>query len=257
MDNIQTERLAEAGVVFNAQEGIKYVNAPDVLELGNDEPIPAGYKRCGRCKKVKKFYLFNRNSSAKNKCTGNCKDCQRETANKSYQKTKSSRNYKKYYAEHREQKRAHSKAYYEANKEHIKELQAAYRSTKRGKRVMKKAHNKRKKMLTKNAGIPYTREDVIYRDKMDLEFPICYLCGEPITDLSRVHLDHVIPVVLGGKDCFTNIACVHDECNLRKSKDAHEITAEHVETISILAEDYIDAHPEAFPSLFESADDAE
>lgn len=259
MDNeltkLQEDRILAAGVVMSAKEMQDYFNAPDDLGTSAEATIPAGYKRCGKCGHIKKFYLFNRNSAAKNKCTGNCKDCQREASHKSYAKYKGTRDYKAYYKKNKEKKQAHSRAYYEAHKDEIKEKQKAYRNSSAGQKVMNKAHRKRRRLLNKNKGIPYTREMVIERDKCGEEFPICYLCEQPITD-GKIHLDHVIPVVLKGKDCFTNVACTHEACNLKKSKDAHEITTDQVETIQALAESYIDAHPEFFPGMFEADTDS-
>lgn len=247
---LQKDRVLEAGIVLSEEELDKYVLSPDVIELNSDSDVPVGYKRCGRCGKIKKFYLFNRNSAAKNKCTGNCKECQKAAANKSYEKNKGRRDYKAYYRKNKEMKQAHGRKYYEEHKDEIKEKQKVYRASKAGQKVMKKAHRKRRRLLQKNTGIPYTREYVIDRDKFGGEFPVCYLCGELITD-GKIHLDHVIPVVMKGKDCFTNVACVHETCNLKKSKDAREITTEQVNGVYNAAEQYIEAHPEFFPALFE------
>ena len=254
--SVQIKRVLEAGLVMSESELEAYTNAPDVLHLSDTDPVPGGYKRCGRCKEIKKFYLFNRNSAAKNKCTGNCKECQKAAANASYAKNKGKRDYKAYYRANKEKKRAHARAYYEAHKEELNEKHKAYRQTAKGQKVMKKAHRKRRRLLKKNQGIPYTREIVIDRDKCGGEHPICYLCDKPITN-GRIHLDHVIPVVMKGKDCFTNIACVHETCNLKKSKDAREITTDQVESVLHLAEAYIENHPEAFPSIFENEEGVE
>lgn len=249
----QEKRLLEAGIVMSQAELEAYLNAPDDLGINSAMNVPVGYKRCGGCGHIKKFYLFNRNSAAKNKCTGNCKECQKAASKKSYDKSKGTRDYKAYYRKHKEMKQAHSRAYYEAHKDELKEKHKQYRNSAAGQKVMRKAHRKRRRLMKRNQGIPYTRELVIDRDKMGGLYPICYLCGKPITD-NKIHLDHVIPVVLKGKDCFTNIACVHDICNLKKSKDAREITTEQVEGIYNLAEAYIEKHPESFPSLFEEGD---
>lgn len=256
MDTIQTQkaRILEAGIVMSTTEIDAYINSPDDLGINASMDVPVGYKRCGGCGHIKKFYLFNRNSAAKNKCTGTCKDCQRAASHKSYEKNKGTRDYKAYYKKNKAKKQAHSRAYYETHKEEIQEKQKAYRATSAGQKVMRKAHRKRRRLMKKNQGIPYTREIVIERDSRGGEFPICYLCGKPITD-GKIHLDHVIPVVLKGLDCFTNIACVHETCNLTKSKDAREITTEQVESVHALAEEYIELHPEFFPSIFKSEED--
>ncbi len=247
MKQIQIERLQKAGINLSEKELQKYLEMPDDLGIYQEGmEIPVGFKRCGGCKHVKKFYLFNVNNSAKNKCTGNCKECQKKSAKKSYEKTKDKRDYKKYYRENVERKREHGRKYYELHKEEILAKQKEYRQTAAGRKVMRKAHRKRRRILSKYKGIPYKREWVIDRDKMNGEYPICYLCDKPITNMDDLHLDHVIPIALKGKDCFTNVAVVHKECNLRKEKDARNLKPEQIEEIIARTEKYIDDHPELF-----------
>ena len=243
----QVERLALAGIQLSEEELSRYLTYPDEIQV--ETTVPQGYKCCTKCRRVKKLYLFNRNSSAKDGHTTQCKECQKSNAKKSYSHTKHKKSYKKYYQEHKEQKQAQSRQYYQKHKEELKQKHAAYRATRAGKQAMLKAHHKRADSLKANQGIPYTREMVIERDRDGGTDPICYLCGKPITT-GTLHLDHVVPVVMGGLDCFTNIACVHDECNLRKSKDAREITEVQVQEIQRKSDAYIDSHPEQFPDIF-------
>lgn len=244
---IQIERLEIAGITLEGDDLINYLNGPDDLgEFREDMEIPLGYKKCGGCKRVLKFYLFNKNNGSKNKCTGNCKACQKASAAKSYERTKHKRDYKKYYAENKERKQEHSKRYYEEHKEEIRSKQKEYHSSKQGKKVMKRAHKKRRKLLAANKGVPYQREWVIDRDKMGGEHPICYICKEPIKFERDIQIDHLVPVVLGGKDCFTNVGCTHTLCNLRRPKDARDLAISVIEEIMERAERYIDEHPELF-----------
>lgn len=243
----QLSRLHLANIALSPKQKQEYLESPDDLGVAQEgQEIPLGYKRCGKCKHILKLYLYNINNASKNKCTGNCKACQKATAAISYEKNKHKRNYKQYYEEHKEIKLAHSRNYYQKNKEVLLNKHAEYRKSKAGQKVMKRAHKKRQVLLTQNRGINYKREWVIDRDKLGQEYPICYLCGEPITAERGLQLDHVIPVALGGKDCFTNIACTHELCNLRKPKDARTMSVEQVETVLKRAEEYIDAHPELF-----------
>ena len=247
----QIKRLEEARVYLTNDELEKYVDDPDELTLKTGDIIPAGYKKCGHCGIYKKLYLFNRNKAASNNCTGNCKACQKETSKKSYDKNKNSRDHKEYYAAHREQKLERSKQYYLDNKDKILSKQRDYHKTSKGKKAMRRSHDKRKYLLAKNVGIAWTPELVIDRAKMGGERPICILCGQPIMHDRDIHMEHLIPVVMGGKNCFTNVACAHQLCNLQKSKDAREIEVEQVETLIERAENYMDAHPESFKEFFE------
>lgn len=245
------ERLKLANVELPPEQLEQYIQSPDDLgEVEKGTAIPTGYKRCGSCGHAKKFYLFNKNSGSKNNCTGNCKACQKATASRSYAKTKQKRNYKKYYQENKEIKQQHARKYYQENKERVKERHKEYLQTKKGKKVMQKAHAKRRKALAENKGIPYTRAMVIERDGtfQGLQQPVCYLCNKPIVDISgkSLHLDHVVPVIMGGLDCFTNIASSHHLCNLKREKDARELTTEQVQAVIELSEKYMDAHPDLF-----------
>jgi 5-methylcytosine-specific restriction endonuclease McrA len=224
-----------------------YLKTPDILPKETIE-IPGGYKKCGGCKKIQKFYLFNINNSVLNKCTGNCKECQKKAAVASYERNKKKRDYKKYYQENKERKQEHGRKYYAENKEKILATQKKYHVSSAGKKVMQKAHFKRRKAIANNKGILYKREWVIDRDKNEQDKPVCYLCGEVIEFERDIQLDHVIPIVLGGSDCFTNIACSHGLCNLRREKDARRLTTAQVNEIIGRAEAYIDSHPELFES---------
>jgi len=243
------ERVTLAGITMTEEERHRYDCSPDNIgPFTENVVIPYGFKKCGKCQDVMKFFLFNRNSGSKTNTTGNCKACQKISASKSYTKTKSRRNYKKYYAENKERKQAHSKKYYDTHKATLTAKHKVYHGSAKGRKVMQKAHAKRRGLLSVNQGIPYTRDLVIERDKQGKEFPICYYCTKPITDMSGagLHMDHVIPVVIEGRDCFTNVACMHNHCNLVKKKDASDITAIMIHTVRKLAEDYIDMHPEKF-----------
>ena len=251
----QLIRLDEAGIIMSEEDKQKYLSAPDEIKIADNVQIPPGYKKCGHCKTVKKLYLFNRNSQAKNNCTGNCKACQKATSKKSYDKTKDKRDYKRYYEANREKKLEQSRKYYQENKDSVLTKQKKYHSSKKGRKVMKRAHAKRKYLLEKNAGIPWTRDIIIDRDKMTMlngklvkvsEVPICILCSKPIIHDRDIHMEHLLPVVMDGKDCFTNVGCAHQLCNLQKSKDAREITVEQVQDLITRSEAYIDMHPELF-----------
>lgn len=57
---------------------------------------------------------------------------------------------------------------------------------------------------------PAIRASVIERDGY-----VCGLCGDPV-DPGDVHIDHVLPVSLGGDDELPNLQVTHSSCNLAK-----------------------------------------
>lgn len=249
--DVVIERLRSGGVTITQKEEQVYLAAPDSLGKADKTAVVAvGYKRCGRCEEIKKFHLFNKNSASKQNCSGSCKECQKANAKKSYAKTKKQRNYQKYYQENKEAKREQARKYYEKNKEQLNAKHKVYVQSKAGKATMQKAHAKRRAALSLASGVPFTRSLVIERDGAFIgkEHPECYLCHKPITDVTGtgLHIDHVVPIVQGGLNCFTNVASTHSECNLRREKDARELTTAQVNVVKLRAETFIEANPDRF-----------
>ena len=56
-----------------------------------------------------------------------------------------------------------------------------------------------------------TRKEIFIRDNMS-----CMYCGQRL-GLDEMTLDHVIPKSRGGKDCYSNLVCCCEDCNLVKS----------------------------------------
>lgn len=75
-------------------------------------------------------------------------------------------------------------------------------------------------------------EAYVEKDILDRWGTGCYLCGEEIDlDAPRsmktfhpraLHLDHVIPIALGGPDTIDNVKPTHSLCNLRRPKGRRE-----------------------------------
>lgn len=64
--------------------------------------------------------------------------------------------------------------------------------------------------LSRQSLPPEIRASVIGRDGY-----ICGLCGDPV-DHDDVHIDHILPVSLGGSDDLPNLQVTHSRCNLVK-----------------------------------------
>lgn len=251
-------RVEEAKQYFKSKEQIlEYIAAPDELknldemkELGFD----FGWKKCGRCGKAKKYFLFSRNKGSATGCAGNCKECQKATSKKHYDANKGKTDHKGNYARNREARQEYSRKYYQKNKTKMAAKHRSYRQSTAGKKVMQQAHAKRQYALMKNAGIPWTKEMIVDRDTIantNGTRPLCILCDKPIEHDRDIHMEHLIPVVLGGQDCFTNVACAHALCNLQKTKDAKEIQTEQVDTLIKRSEEYMETHPDLFKGFMD------
>lgn len=91
----------------------------------------------------------------------------------------------------------------------------------------KKIHNNRDRARKK--GVPsqyYTRKQIFDRDGYD-----CYLCNSPVDITANhivgqpgwelyPHIDHVVPLALGGPDLLSNVKITHAKCNMVKGASA-------------------------------------
>lgn len=48
-------------------------------------------------------------------------------------------------------------------------------------------------------------------------YPLCYLCGKPITRVNELSQDHIIPKSKGGQTVESNLLPTHKRCNNRKN----------------------------------------
>ena len=133
---------------------------------------------------------------------------------------------KAWHAANKEKRNATILAWRLANPEKVREMTRVSQEKYR----LKNPENSRKTCRTRRArrlnvpSEPYTTQDIL-----DLWGTNCYNCGETI-DLNAprrvglvgweqgLHLDHVIPLALGGSDLMINVKPSHGLCNLRKSK---------------------------------------
>lgn len=112
--------------------------------------------------------------------------------------------------------------YNEANKERMREKAKKYRSENREK-FRQGDHIRRARKLSVSSE-RYTTQDILNTYGLD-----CHLCGKPI-DLKAprgtryegwengLHLDHDIPISLGGADTISNVKPAHGKCNLAKRR---------------------------------------
>lgn len=116
----------------------------------------------------------------------------------------------------------YARAYYEKNKEIIRQKHAIYK--KDNKHIAVASSHKRRAKLARVTHIPYTQNEVL-----EVYGQNCYLCLLPIDlDASRragygnwelgLHLDHVVPIARNGSDTLENIRPTHAKCNLNKAQ---------------------------------------
>ena len=70
----------------------------------------------------------------------------------------------------------------------------------------------------------------------------CFICGDDIDlDLTPTNIDHIKPLVTGGKDDETNFALTHENCNKSK-QDADLIVARAMSKLSKIMKAAVDKH---------------
>jgi 5-methylcytosine-specific restriction endonuclease McrA len=129
-----------------------------------------------------------------------------------------------YHVEHREKIVAYKRAYYIVNREeesakhrvyhteHREEWAArnrAYDQAHPDERLQRKAM--RRARLHNSPTEKFSRADIFARD-----LGRCHLCGKKV-DPQSWHLDHLVPISLGGSHTRSNTAVSHPLCNIRRN----------------------------------------
>ena len=113
--------------------------------------------------------------------------------------------------------------YYENNREKIKDLIKKFKDAHReeineANKIYKQEHPDRYRDYCENrrARIRDQYVDDIKRIAVfERDNGICHICGL-VVDKDNWHLDHVIPIAVGGEHSYVNVAVSHPKCNLQK-----------------------------------------
>lgn len=57
--------------------------------------------------------------------------------------------------------------------------------------------------------------DFQYSEILDRDGYVCYNCGDDVTN-KKYHIDHLVPIFLGGAHAPYNVAVSCETCNVRK-----------------------------------------
>jgi 5-methylcytosine-specific restriction endonuclease McrA len=169
------------------------------------------------------------------RCKGLCRACYRKdhySRNKGHENASA----QVYYRDNADRRRQATQAWYRANKERASLRAKANRERTnaqrrelmkdpaRRERVRRKAAEWRKRSESWRLS---NRENQRRRRRVDGK-PVdyaailaehgmfCHICSMVIVDMSDLHMDHVIPLSLGGPHAAENIRPAHAICNLRK-----------------------------------------
>lgn len=198
-------------------------------------------KTCTKCHQTKLISEFGKQSGRKDGLRSNCKECcnaatakwakenpercsekaakwakenhKRKTesvaewakANKDRRKATNAA----HYAANRERYKAIRSAYYEANKQRYKEIGDAWNKENRGARRVH-AQNRRTRKLESGGRLT----SGLSKKLLQIQRGKCACCGNPLGD--DYHLDHIVPLALGGTNTDDNIQLLHARCNKKK-----------------------------------------
>lgn len=107
------------------------------------------------------------------------------------------------------QLRQKSAAYYAANKERVKESNATWAAANR---EVVRIHKQNRRARIRNNGGTLSRD--VVRRLFALQRGKCACCGQPLGD--NYHLDHIMPLALGGVNADDNVQLLRSACNLQK-----------------------------------------
>lgn len=141
------------------------------------------------------------------KC-GYCKPC--IAAYRAANRDKSLASVVAWQAANREKVIDYRSAYYAKNREKVIAAAAAWRAANPEKRRIQRQNRKARKRA--NGG---KLSSDLSANLFKLQRGKCTCCGLPLGD--NYHLDHVIPLALGGANEDSNIQLLRAECNLKKS----------------------------------------
>lgn len=84
-------------------------------------------------------------------------------------------------------------------------------------RISSRRSENNRRALKKNAFIESIDPDAVF----DRANGICGICKSPVSKSKPWHVDHIVPLSLGGKHAYNNVQLAHPSCNL--SKDARMV----------------------------------
>jgi len=160
---------------------------------------------------------FSRRKMSPDGRTYACKACEKEQAKRNYHRRKEEGRLQMTPEEHEARKQFY-RDYYRANKERKKQYDEQYRSSEKGREVMREGHTRRRQRMKQQAAEPYERWEIFQRDTDENGVLRCQICGTEITRVRDAHLDHIVPIAHGGVDAPDNVRTTCTDCNLNRPK---------------------------------------
>lgn len=171
-------------------------------------------KRCVRCgeeKPLSSFYAYGyttRQGKQSTRYESRCMDCSRERR-------------KEYYSDNINACQATAAEWKRRNREHLRAYNKERQRDPEYRRNKAKAQRARKARMRSGADNKDPRIAALYQEAMDWEKKLeaCVISDDPI-DL-KVHVDHIVPLALGGKHVFENLQILDARINMQKGAKPH------------------------------------
>lgn len=116
----------------------------------------------------------------------------------------------------------------EKRRKYHREYMREYNKTGKGKEYnyahVKEYRNKHKKPHSNRPQRISEYRQVIVSFLIARDGLVCGFCGETLED-SKIHIDHIIPVALGGLNVMSNLRLAHPTCNLKEAHKIRKITS--------------------------------
>lgn len=169
-------------------------------------------KLCSKCGKQKPKIEFGKDSQKRDGLLSSCKSCRNSAA-------------MKYREKNIENERARVATWYQENKERAKSINAKYRSENKDKEKARKAkwnllnpdahriYKQNRRTLKNQSGGKLSKGLSGRLFKLQRGKCACG-CNQPLND--DFHLDHIMPLALGGTNTDDNIQLLRAICNLQK-----------------------------------------
>ena len=197
-------------------------------------------KKCSKCGETKQVAEFNKDAQKRDGICSHCKACEkaRATKRRADHPDKKRVGDARYYAANREKIAARAAAYYAANRERLKTYAAKYRAdhpekartaiAKWAAANPEKHRSYRARYIASNPDADRIRKHArrareaggkpskdIAERLYALQRGKCACCKQPLGN--DYHLDHIMPLALGGTNTDDNIQLLRAKCNLQKS----------------------------------------
>lgn len=169
---------------------------------------------CKKCLTKKDVADFHKRKDTPSGYRKECKECRNTKAKNSYDKDSTKK--KEYIKKNKKSIKDRMDIYYKENKEVLLLQQKRYRASQTGKAISQKVEAKRYLQVRE------TRDGSITDETLRLLYEAqdgrCYICNCDLTQLKRrnQHLDHIVPLILGGKHILENVAWSCANCNFLK-----------------------------------------